>query len=142
MVGITNRELAMPTVHQQITKAIGAHGMWKARLQTAIDTSSSELNVTTVRQDNQCDFGKWLYGNDLPADAKQSGHYKSCRRLHSQFHLAAAKVLTLAMSMKKNEALKAMEPEGEFGTASAALTKAMMAWDTALTKLPSATAHH
>jgi len=127
----------MATVHQQILKAIGAHGMWKSRLHSAIENGASDVSATTVRQDNQCDFGKWLHGNDLSADVKQSEHYKNCRHLHSQFHLAAAKVLTLALSARKAEALGAMEGNGEFSKASESLTKAMMVWDAAATRLPS-----
>jgi len=121
----------MSTVHQQIMKAIGAHGLWKARLTTAVEHGSSEYSVATVQQDNQCDFGKWLYGSDLPADVKHSEHYTKCKQLHSQFHLAASKVLALALAAKKTEAQHAMDIGGEFGTVSANLTKAMMAWDAA-----------
>jgi methionyl-tRNA formyltransferase len=117
------------TTHQQIVKAIGAHGMWKARLQQAIDHGASDASVTAVRQDNQCDFGKWLYSVDLSADAKRSPHYQNCRHLHRQFHLAASKVLTLALANKKEEATRAMGSTGEFATSSAALTKAMMDWE-------------
>ncbi len=124
----------MTTTHQQIVKAIGGHGMWKARLQKAIDQAASDVSVTVVRQDNQCDFGKWLYGPDLSADTKRSPHYENCRRLHREFHLAAAKVLTLALANKKVEATRAMTHDGEFATCSASLTKAMMDWDKAATR--------
>ena len=119
----------MSTTHQQITKAIGAHGMWKARLQKAIDDGASDLSVTAVREDKHCDFGKWLYGAELSADIKASQHYEQCRRLHRDFHLAASKVLALALANKKSEALSSMRPEGEFGSSSGSLTKAMMDWD-------------
>jgi hypothetical protein len=117
------------TTHQQIVKAIGTHGMWKARLQKAVDQGVSDVSATVVRQDNQCDFGKWLYSPDLAAEAKHSPHYEKCRVFHGQFHLAAAKVLTLALANKKGEATRAMGPGGEFATCSATLTKAMMDWD-------------
>ncbi len=119
----------MNTIHQQIVKAIGGHGMWKARLQKAIEQAVSDVSVTVVRQDNQCDFGKWLEGPDLSADIKRSPHYEQCRRLHREFHLAAAKVLTFALANKKSEATRAMEHDGEFAICSASLTKAMMDWD-------------
>jgi hypothetical protein len=121
----------MSTVHQQIMKAIGAHGLWKARLNTAVEHGSSEYSVATIQQDNQCDFGKWLYGNDLPGDVKRTEHYTRCRQLHSQFHQAASKVLGLALASRKAEAQRAMDVSGEFGTVSANLTKAMMEWDAA-----------
>ncbi len=122
------------TIHQQIGKAIGAHGMWKSRLQKAIDEGASRLSITVVRQDDQCDFGKWLHGNDLPLESKQTEHYKQCRHLHAQFHLAASKVLTLAIALKKTDALRAMDADGEFAAASSGLTKAMLDWDAAATR--------
>jgi len=45
-------------IAEEITKAIGAHGMWKQRLRQAIDTGKSEFTVERVRPDNLCDFGK------------------------------------------------------------------------------------
>ena len=44
-----------------ITKGIGAHGMWKQRILDAIKTGKSEWTPEIVCQDNQCEFGKWLY---------------------------------------------------------------------------------
>ncbi len=119
------------TTHQQIVKSVGAHGLWKTRLDTAIAQGVSDVSVTLVRQDNQCEFGKWLYGPELSAEAKGSPHYEQCRRLHRQFHLEAAKVLTLALANKKSEATRAMGPGSEFATCSATLTKAMLDWDKA-----------
>jgi len=117
------------TVHQQIVKAIGAHGLWKSRLHKAIEEGASSVSAAEARQDNQCDFGKWLYGGDLTAEVKRSPHYEECRRLHRDFHLAASKVLTLALSNKKTEATHAMSTDSEFAGVSFALTKAMMDWD-------------
>ena len=123
------------TTHQQIVKAIGAHGLWKSKLQKAIESGVSDTSVTAVRQDNQCEFGKWLYGAELPAEAKHSPHYEQCRQLHRQFHLAAAHVLTLAVSNKKAEATGAMGLDSVFANCSSALTKAMMDWDRDATRL-------
>jgi len=120
------------TIHQQIAKSIGGHGMWKARLLKAIDQGVSDFSTNVVRQDNQCDFGKWLYGADLSAEVKGSPHYGKCRDLHRQFHLAAGKVLTLALANKKAEATRAMANDSEYATCSATLTKAMMDWDKAV----------
>jgi len=118
------------TVHQQIGKAVAAHGAWKSRLHDAIARGASDVNVTTVRQDNQCEFGKWLYGKDLSDQDKRSPLYEQCRTLHRNFHLSAAKVLNLALAARKEEALRAMAvPDGEFAASSSALTKAMTDWD-------------
>ena len=114
------------TIHEQIVKAIGAHGMWKARLLKAIDAGASDIKVADARLDNQCDFGKWLHA---ATDGKGSPHYEKCRQLHRDFHLAASKVLALALSNKKTEATHAMGADSEFVGISAALTQAMLEWD-------------
>jgi len=114
---------------QEIEKAIGAHGMWKARLKAAIDTGKSEMPVETIRVDNQCEFGKWLYGATLSAQDKTSPHYSKVKELHAQFHKTAARVAALALSGKKAEAEKMIASGGEYAEASAKLTGAMMEWD-------------
>lgn len=116
------------SLHDEISKAIGAHGMWKTRLNTAIATGKSEFMPEKVCVDNQCDFGKWLYGASLTGADKHDPHYEKVRTLHAEFHKLAANVLTLALEGKKEEAKKLVEPSGRFAGLSAELTMAMMDW--------------
>ncbi len=109
----------------EITKAIGAHGMWKQRLRKAIDTGTSEFTVVGVRPDNNCEFGKWLHS--LPTDIKISDHWKKVQTLHASFHVEASQVLNLALSGKKTEAEMALNT-GKFSQISGELTGAMMKW--------------
>jgi hypothetical protein len=109
--------------------AIGAHGMWKTRLKSAIDHGSSEFSPAVVQLDDHCDFGKWLAG--ASPELKASPLYSRCRDLHRQFHSAAAKVLTLALSGKKDKAKHNLD-SGEFSNLSGTLTKTMMDWDKAI----------
>jgi len=109
-----------------ISKGIGAHGMWKQRLLDAIKTGQSEWTPAIVCQDNQCEFGKWLYS--CSSQEKLSPHYNSVKELHATFHKTAADVLTLALASKKPEAEKEIAPGSQYAIASGALTKEMMAW--------------
>lgn len=86
---------------QEIDKAIGAHGMWKGRLKIAIDTGKVDAPVTTIRMDNQCVFGKWLYGTTLTSADKSSSDYQAVKTLHAEFHKVAAMVAELVESGKK-----------------------------------------
>jgi hypothetical protein len=117
----------MPMSHQEeVNKAVGAHGLWKGRLKTAIATGKSDVTVDKVRADNQCDFGKWL-GSLPPAELKgDSG--KRVKELHAKFHAAAANALDLALSGKKKEAEEALGASSEFSKVSMELTQAMMTW--------------
>jgi len=115
---------------EQINAAIAAHATWKARLKSAIDKGTSEVTPVAIQVDDRCDFGKWLHGAAATA-FKSSPHYTKCVELHRQFHIVAAKVLSLALGGKKDEAVRFIGLQGEFTLASAALTKAMMDWKSA-----------
>ena len=114
----------------QITAAVNAHAAWKVRLAQAIANGSSEFAVPVVRQDNECPFGKWLYG-DIDAVSRRSEHYERVRGLHASFHVAAAGVLALAVGGKRAEAEAAMAPASEFARASTQLTLALTGWQRA-----------
>lgn len=112
----------------QIQAAMGAHGVWKTRLRTAIESGVSDFSVAVVKQDNQCAFGKWLHGDELGAKMKQSPEYAKCVDLHRRFHLVTAGVLSLALEGKKAAAMKALEMNSEFAQTSSALTLHLMQW--------------
>jgi len=109
-----------------IVGGIGAHGKWKQRLLDAIKTGQSEWTPSIVCQDNQCDFGKWLYS--CSAEEQSSPHYNNVKGLHADFHKNAADVLTLALAGKKVEAEKAIDFDSTYSQASGALTKEMLSW--------------
>jgi hypothetical protein len=112
----------------EIQKAISAHGMWKARLLTAVNTGSSDFTVAQVSSDQNCDFGKWLY-NGIDGTTRSSPHYEEVRRLHAGFHSAAGKVLGSALGGNAPAAKASIEDQkGEYATASSTLTKALMGW--------------
>ena len=50
------------SLKDEISAAIGAHGSWKTRIRTAIESGTSEFSPLNVAADNKCAFGKWLYG--------------------------------------------------------------------------------
>ena len=112
----------------EIAKALGAHGQWKARLAAAIDSGTVDAKVEDVRKDNVCPFGQWLYGSTITAAEKSGGHYEEVRKLHADFHLAAAEVLTLVGQGKKDDAKKMMGISGGFSKASSGLSLAMTKW--------------
>lgn len=116
------------TLSDQITAAIGAHGMWKGRLKAAIDSGKSDAAPQAVEDDHACSFGKWLYGPELSASDKASAHYKKSADLHRRFHQAAANVLSLALAGKKQQANQALDDNHDFAKISRELTRALVAW--------------
>jgi len=112
----------------EVAKAIGTHIMWRSRLFTAIQSGESTLTPAIAERDDLCELGKWLL---LEASAKVKGspRYEKCLDLHRHFHQVAGRVLTLALSGKRNGAQKAMEGGSELSSASSALVKELTALD-------------
>ncbi len=115
---------------EAIEGALAAHGQWKQRLHDAVATGQSDARVAVVRLDNQCMFGKWLYGDP---SARRAAAYESVRRLHADFHRAAAEVLQLALGGKTDAALAAMQPGQSFAAASESLERELQAWKESVT---------
>jgi methyl-accepting chemotaxis protein len=112
----------------EITKAIGAHGVWKMRLRTAIDSGKADANAADVAKDNACPFGQWLYGS-VPQAARTSADYASVRKLHADFHKCASQVIECVGHNDKAKADALMA--GEYHKISGDLTAAMMKWKAA-----------
>jgi hypothetical protein len=110
-----------------IEKAIAAHGAWKIRLVQAIENCSSEFNPTTVSLDNQCEFGKWLYG-EIPPEARKSQHYDKVKTIHADFHKEAGRILNLATQGKKEEAQKAVASGSKYSLLTGNLALALGQW--------------
>src|SRR3569832_2594347 len=109
-----------------ITAGLAAHGMWKQRLIDASNTGKSTWSPATVKLDNQCEFGKWLYSCS-PQD-RGSAHYAKIKELHSQFHQEAAMVLESALNGIKGAAEKAIGADSKYRELSSALSREMMEW--------------
>jgi hypothetical protein len=84
--------------------------------------------VAAVRSDHQCQFGKWLYGEQLSSADKQTENFRSVKQLHAQFHEAACQVAQFALSGQKEAAENAMNASSDYARISAALTAALNNW--------------
>ena len=111
--------------------AISSHSAWKSRLRNAIVNRRIDVPVATVKADNQCQFGKWLHGQELPPAEKQTERYRTVKQLHAQFHEEAAKVAQFAIAGQRDAAESALGMSGEFGRASSALVSALSDWKAA-----------
>lgn len=118
-------------ISEEIGKAITAHGQWKQKLRSAIDTGLSESTPEKVCKDNNCSFGKWLYDR-IDEDEKRSPHYLEAVKLHAKFHVEAASVLKLALAGRKAEASQGVALNSEFSKVSGELTREMKAWQHSL----------
>jgi hypothetical protein len=90
----------------------------KSRLRPAVDTGKFDVTVAIIGADNQCEFGKWLYGADFSAAEKQTQCFRTAVDLHAKFHREAARVVELATSGHKDQANAAMGLQGSYTKAS------------------------
>lgn len=111
---------------EEIKKAIGSHGLWKTKLRTAVEAGKHEYKVDVVRQDNQCEFGKWIHA--LPAGG---AHVAKVKDLHAQFHREAAAVLKLVEGGQKDTARQAIAAGSKFDKLTNELTRELMEWSKA-----------
>jgi hypothetical protein len=114
----------MATLADSLNTAMGAHRVWKTRLLSAIATGACDVDRTTARRDDACAFGKWLLSSNETGPRRDR-----VAELHRRFHLAAARVLDVALAGKKPEALKMLDDAGEYAGISSALTREMTEWE-------------
>jgi hypothetical protein len=92
---------------QQINEAITAHGLWRTRLQKAIESSACDFTEDQVCADSQCAFGRWLH--TLPPSIQQQPIWQEVHETHARFHKESARILVLALQGQKQEALQALD---------------------------------
>lgn len=123
------------TLLEQIENALASHKAWKRLLEEMIEQEADIVQIESIQSDHHCAFGKWLYkiGSEM-SGAEYAAMYADIRKLHAEFHIAAAGVAKLALAGKKAEAEKLMAPDGNYFTASKNLMDKMTEWETAIQK--------
>ena len=105
--------------------AIGAHGIWKQRLRTAIAVGSTQLDPELTACAGACQFGQWLAG--LPPRHAQTPEARRVAESHVAFHKAAGEVAAMVKAGRKAEA-EADLSGGRFNDAADSLAVALAAW--------------
>lgn len=119
------------SVKEEIDKAIGAHGLWKQKLRTAIETGDSDADPEMVKQDCNCAFGKWLHER-IPTENRESPFYQEIVDIHAAFHCEAGSILEMALSGRVEQASERMKLGSAFLKISSDLTKKMKEWQASL----------
>jgi len=128
---IQEKSVTGASIKAEIESAVAAHSAWKTRLHDAIDKGILEIPIATIKADNQCAFGKWLYSPSI-TQSNRSKEYQAVKGAHAEFHGVAAKVAELAQAGNKTEANTLMGLGGEFSRISSKLHQALMDWDETL----------
>ena len=111
---------------EEINNALGANAIWKMRLRGAIKDGHCETTAACACQDNQCAFGKWLYGPTIDPVTKAGTPYQVVKRLHAEFHRTAGSILAYVERGDPASALSAMT--GEYQHRSDRLVQALNKW--------------
>jgi len=111
----------------QTSQAVAAHRKWRERLEKAIETGSSEFKPSVVRQDNQCEFGKWLH-DEVSAELTQTAEFQQIKQLHVAFHQQAGHILEIALQGQKEEARHLLGSQGNFVKLSEGLVAKLKEW--------------
>ena len=95
--------------------AIQAHTDWKLRLDGyALGASAEKIDAGTLRQDNVCELGRWLYGEgkQYSSDPK----FGELLGLHADFHRCAASMAEMVQRGEGPEAAALINSrESDFG---------------------------
>lgn len=112
----------------EIDKAIMAHQMWKAQIRKYITDGNRDININELKQDTNCDFGKWLHNLPLESSSdKCITHYSKIKLYHSNFHEVAGNTVELILDDKEYIAKQSIE-YGEFLNISTRLILSLLEW--------------
>ncbi|MCX8004942.1 MAG: methyl-accepting chemotaxis protein [Burkholderiaceae bacterium] len=92
--------------------AIKAHQQWRIKLRNAI-LKGEKLDVATIRRDDCCAVGKWIYG----AGGRQWGNlplFSTLVEQHKKFHQETGHIAEMVNAGKKEEANRLLQGESAF----------------------------
>lgn len=95
-----------------------AHAEWRFRLADYVEgTSTEKLDPYHVGCDDRCDLGRWIHGQ-----SSRSAVLVELEEVHAAFHRAAAEVVSLVQSGRKEEARAALGFSGSYRASSGCVT--------------------
>ncbi len=107
-----------------LNEAIRKHARWKAWFQQAV-AAGELMNAAILAKDNQCDLGKWLYGEAQSLYGMRPAH-ALCLARHAAIHVEAARVAAVLNAQCRDEAERMLAVGLPFSQASSALILALI----------------
>ena len=95
---------------------INAHTAWKHKFRQFLE-GTEKLQAEMVAKDNQCELGKWIYGEGSQLAALPE--FSEMKRKHAEFHQVASQVVRQSKALSKEAALALVEVGTDFAKASA-----------------------
>lgn len=106
-----------------IRPLLRAHAEWIVHLREYVYGSGS-LDVRVTGRDDQCDLGRWIYGE--AARYRHLPEYEAARQAHAAFHAEAAQVVRLMQAGRRHEAVLATDRGGRLRNQSTAIVRAFL----------------
>lgn len=107
-----------------LNEAIRQHTRWKARFQQAV-WAGEPMDAALLAKDNQCDLGKWLYGQAQARYGMRPAH-ALCLARHAAIHVEAARVAAVLNAQCRDEAQRMLADGLSFSQASSAFILALI----------------
>jgi hypothetical protein len=108
--------MAPTSTNTTLDNALAAHALWKTKLLAAVE-SGEVLDVATIKRDDCCELGKWIY-----SDGKRTyGHkpeFLSLLVKHKEFHVITGIVAGIVNGKDFESAKAMMGGSSQFGSAS------------------------
>ncbi|MDM7463455.1 MAG: methyl-accepting chemotaxis protein [Tepidimonas taiwanensis] len=108
-----------------VDSIIDAHRQWKVKLRDAIENRAT-VDVQTLRRDDCCALGKWIYGEGQQRFGGQPRFAELIER-HKHFHQVAADVGEQINQRRYREAEDAIAPGTAFSQATRAVVQVLSA---------------
>lgn len=117
----------MPFARQEspidIRPLLRAHAEWIVHLREYV-YGLGTLDVQVIMRDDQCDLGRWIYGEATPY--RHLPEYEAARQAHALFHAEAAQVVNLLEAGRRHEAALALDRGGRLRNRSAAMVRSFI----------------
>jgi len=105
-------------------QAIQKHVQWKLKFQQAV-AASRPMDPLVLAKDNQCELGKWLYGEAQALYGTRTAHAQ-CLVRHAAVHVEAGKIAAVLNAQCKEEAKGMLANGSPFSEASNAFILALI----------------
>ncbi|MFN7937264.1 MAG: CZB domain-containing protein [Bryobacteraceae bacterium] len=105
-----------------LTEVIISHAQWRQRFADYLE-GHGQMDLAQVEADNQCPYGRWLYGEGL--EYRDLPEFGAVVESHRRFHAAAGQVMRLAPTLPPGKALDLISLNSVFANASMAFVTAL-----------------
>lgn len=98
--------------------AISAHLGWRSNLNNYLLNPDGHLKEEVVCKDDQCQLGKWLYGDGVIYQKNHGEVYSQLVESHAEFHRAVGHIVGLIHNGDKESAVNELRPKSNYMLAS------------------------